>query len=173
MDTLSPRLNPSGRKALRIAVEIVLIVAVIAGIRAWQHTGVASGAAPPLRGMLLDGASYALETDARRPLLVHFWATWCSICALEQGTIDALAREYNVITVAMQSGSASEVSAHLRENSLAFAVINDPDGRLAAQWGVRAVPASFIVGAAGQIRFKEVGYTTRPGLSARLWWAGS
>jgi hypothetical protein len=43
---------------------------------------------------------------------------------------------------------------------------------IAAQWGVRAVPASFIVDGAGQIRFLEIGYTTGAGLRLRLWLAG-
>lgn len=166
-----PELSPARRRALRIAVEIALVIAVLAGIRAWQQAGIASGAAPPLSGTLLDGAPYTLAADPRRPLLVHFWATWCAICRLEQGSIGELARDHAVITVAMQSGAAAEVAAHLREQGLAFAVINDPDGTLAAHWGVRAVPASFIIDAGDRIRFVEVGYTTRLGLAARLWWA--
>jgi len=51
-------------------------------------------------------------------------------------------------------------------------VLNDPDGVIATRWGVRAVPASFIVDGAGQIRFVEIGYTTGIGLRLRLWLAG-
>ena len=40
------------------------------------------------------------------------------------------------------------------------------------QWGVRAVPASFVVDGTGQIRYVEVGYTTGIGLRLRLWLAG-
>jgi hypothetical protein len=29
-----------------------------------------------------------------------------------------------------------------------------------------------VIDAAGRIRFREVGYTTEPGLRLRLWWAG-
>ena len=105
-------------------------------------------------------------------MLVHFWATWCPICRAEQGSIDALARDTPVITVAMQSGDRNAVVQHLRKEELNFPVLNDPDGVIAAQWGVRAVPASFIVDGAGQIRYVEVGYTTGIGLRLRLWLAG-
>jgi thiol-disulfide isomerase/thioredoxin len=125
-----------------------------------------------LAGVQLDGKPVALDAFAGRPVLVHFWATWCPICRAEQGSIDALARDTPVITVAMQSGDRDAVVQHLRNETLSFPVLNDPDGVIAAQWGVRAVPASFIVDGAGRIRYVEVGYTTGIGLRLRLWLAG-
>jgi peroxiredoxin len=105
-------------------------------------------------------------------VLVHFWATWCPICRTEQDTINAIARDTpNVITVAMQSGSRDEVEKYLKQQGLSFPVLNDPDGRIAAAWGVHAVPASFIIDPDGQIRFVEIGYTTETGLRLRLWLA--
>jgi thiol-disulfide isomerase/thioredoxin len=157
---------------LRRAGEAVVVLALILGIRAWQQSGIASGPAPALAGVLLDGKPVALTAFAGRPVLVHFWATWCPICRAEQGSIDALARDTPIITVAMQSGSRDAVMQHMRKEALSFPVLNDPDGAIAAQWGVRAVPASFIVDGAGQIRYVEVGYTTGVGLRLRLWLAG-
>ena len=149
-----------------------MLLVLIVGIRAWQQSGTASGPAPALAGELLDGKPVSLAAFAGRPVLVHFWATWCPICRAEQGSIDTLARDVPVITVAMQSGDRDAVVQHLRKEELSFPVLNDPDGVIAAQWGVRAVPASFIVDGAGQIRFLEIGYTTGIGLRLRLWLAG-
>ena len=149
-----------------------MLLVLIFGIRAWQQSGTASGPAPALAGELLDGKPVSLAAFAGRPVLVHFWATWCPICRAEQGSIDTLARDVPVITVAMQSGDRDAVVQHLRKEELSFPVLNDPAGEIAAQWGVRAVPASFIVDGAGQIRFLEIGYTTGIGLRLRLWLAG-
>ena len=149
-----------------------MLLVLIVGIRAWQQSGTASGPAPALAGELLDGKPVSLAAFAGRPVLVHFWATWCPICRAEQGSIDTLARDVPVITVAMQSGDRDAVVQHLRKEELSFPVLNDPAGEIAAQWGVRAVPASFIVDGAGQIRFLEIGYTTGVGLRLRLWLAG-
>jgi thiol-disulfide isomerase/thioredoxin len=162
----------TARRWRRRALEALVLLVLILGIRAWQQSGTASGPAPALAGELLDGKPVALAAFAGRPVLVHFWATWCPICRAEQGSIDALARDVPVITVAMQSGSREEVIQFLRKEALNFPVLNDPDGMIAAQWGVRAVPASFIVDGAGQIRFLEIGYTTGAGLRLRLWLAG-
>lgn len=40
------------------------------------------------------------------------------------------AREHPTITVAMQSGSAADVSRHMEKESLSFLVLNDPAGQL-------------------------------------------
>jgi len=162
----------TARRWRRRAVEVLVLLVLILGIRAWQQSGTASGPAPALAGELLDGKPVALAAFAGKPVLVHFWATWCPICRAEQGSIDALARDVPVITVAMQSGSREEVIQFLRKEALSFPALNDPVGVIAAQWGVRAVPASFIVDGAGQIRFLEIGYTTGVGLRLRLWLAG-
>jgi len=104
---------------------------------------------------------------------VHFWATWCPVCKAEQGSIAAIAHDHpDVISVAMQSGKPEEVAKYLSDQGIAFPVLNDPDGSISAAWGVHAVPASFIIGPDGQIRFVEVGYTTSLGLRLRLWLAG-
>jgi thiol-disulfide isomerase/thioredoxin len=154
------------------ALNLLLIVAVIAGIRTWQHRDMVSGTAPPLHGVLLDGSAYKLPVKSAQPVLVHFWSTWCPICRAEQGSIDAISHDYpNVITVAMKSGGSDQVVKHLAEQGLSFPVLNDPDGSVSAAWGVHAVPASFIISPDGQIRFIEVGYTSGFGLRFRLWLA--
>lgn len=156
----------------RRAVEALILVIVIVGIRAWQQRDVVSGAAPALAGSLLDGSAYVLPEG--RPVLVHFWATWCPVCSAEQGSIQSIAQgDYEVVTVAMQSGSPADVARHMAEQRLDFPVLNDADGRISAAWGVHAVPASFIVGRDGQIRFVEIGYTTEIGLRLRLWLAAN
>ncbi len=158
---------------LKNALTVLLFVAVVAGIRAWQQRDMTSGAAPALQGVTIAGQSYTLPSHPARPVLVHFWATWCPVCRAEQGTIAAIARDHpDTITVAMQSGRPEEVARHMREQGIAFPAVNDADGSISRAWGVHAVPASFIVAPDGEISFVEVGYTTEIGLRLRLWWAG-
>lgn len=157
----------------RYAVNILLLVVVVTGIRAWQQRDMVSGQAPLLQGVMLSGRAYQLPAHPAKPVLVHFWATWCPICRTEQGAIDAIAHDHaEVITVAMQSGSTGEVTRFMHQQGLDFSVLNDPDGSLSHAWGVNAVPASFIITPDGKIRFIEVGYTTGIGIRLRLWLAG-
>ncbi|MEJ2694892.1 MAG: protein disulfide oxidoreductase, partial [Candidatus Thiodiazotropha sp.] len=114
----------------------------------------------------------SLEPQAgRRPTLVYFWATWCPVCGLTTGNVSELAKDHQVITVAMQSGGADEVRQHLNENAVQFPVILDPQGELARTWGVRGVPTFYVLDAQNRIRFVSAGYTSKLGLLARLWLA--
>lgn len=153
----------------RWAFDIALILVVFLLVQWWQGRPLASGEAPPLAGVLLDGGRFDLAAGRERPILVHVWATWCPVCKLTDATIDGIARDHPVVTVAMQSGGAEEIRAYMRETGLAFPVIADPDAALASRWGVRAVPASFVVDTAGRIRYATVGASTGWGLRLRLW----
>ena len=170
-DLMTVSSNPR-RKWLVWFLEGLVVVIIVTGIQHWRTRDAASGLAPPLSAHLLDGDKFSLAGNTGQPLLVHFWATWCPVCRLEQGSIAALAEEGRVITVALSSGSDAEVRQYLSDEGVAFPVINDPAGTIAADWGVMGVPASFIVDGAGNIRFVTSGYTTGPGLRLRLWLAG-
>lgn len=164
--------KPRKGKWRSYAIEALLLVIVVAGIRAWQQRDMISGAAPVLQGVTLAGQPYRLPAHPDRPVLVHFWATWCPVCSAEQGSIDAISQDnQDVISIAMQSGKSEMVAKHVAEQGIKFPVLNDQDGSVSTAWGVHAVPASFIIGPDGQIRFVEVGYTTSLGLRLRLWLA--
>lgn len=94
------------------------------------------------------------------------------MCELEQDTITALNKDWKVITVAFQSGGEEEVKRYVERKGLQnWPVIVDEEGKLAAQYGVKGVPASYIVDEEGTIRFREVGLTSSWGLRLRLWLA--
>jgi thiol-disulfide isomerase/thioredoxin len=158
----------------RWSLEALLVVVIVAGVQLWQARGLADGVAPPLVGWLVDGRAAsladALKAANGRPVLVVFWATWCPVCKAEEGNVDAVARDWPTLTVAMQSEGAAAVGRHLKERGLNFGAIVDEQGKLAADWNVRGVPTHFIVDSGGNIRFRLVGYTTEFGLRARLWW---
>ncbi len=150
-------------------VQILVIVLVYVGIQAYHKRNSKSGMVPALYGTLLDGRTISPVSLTGRPYLVHFWATWCSICRLEQGSINAIAKDYSIITIATQSGSNEEVAKFASEQNLHFPILVDDSGHWAKIFGVQAYPTSYFVDSKGEIRFVEVGYTTELGLRSRLY----
>ena len=156
------------RRWFRWTSQIAIILAAYLGIRAFQTWGTADGVAPELDAAALDGRRLSLSELRREgPVLVHFWATWCGVCRVEEGNIESVAEDHRVITVATRS-PLHDIQRYAQEQALEMPVLPDPDGRLASAWGVRSFPTSFVVGEDGQIRHVEVGYTTELGLRARL-----
>ena len=151
----------------RRAYEGIAILAVFVVMQAWFARGAVTGPAPPLQGVTPNAEVIALTN---KPTVVHFWATWCGICAAMDDNVDALNGSYDVISVALSSGDGAAVNQHLRERDLSFPVLMDEQGVNAARWGVRGVPTTFLVSADGQVQQVTVGYSTRIGLYARLWY---
>ena len=90
---------------------------------------------------------------------------------MNDGAIDSLAEDMQVITVAMESGGAKDIQKEMDERGLKFPVIVDGLGKLANLYRVKGVPTNYIIDAEGNIRYVEVGYTTGIGLRIRMWLA--
>lgn len=159
-------------KTYRWLIEIALIFIVLFSVRLWMQRDIVSGIAPNIESITLNGSHFNLYKYKKRPVLVHFWATWCPVCKLEQSNIENIAKELPVITIAMQSGDDEKLKMFMKDENLSFNVINDISGKLSQKYNIKGVPVSFIVNSDNKIEFTEVGYTTELGLRMRLWWAG-
>jgi thiol-disulfide isomerase/thioredoxin len=163
--------KPTGkRRVLSWTRDILALIVVVALVQWWQSRDLVHGSAPPLVGHLVNGEPFQLNA-AEGPYLVHFWATWCPICRLEQDTIDAIAGDLPVMTVATTSGTAAEMAEYLQTAALTMPVMLDEDGAVARAWGVNGVPASFVINTDGTIDHAGRGYSTELGLRLRLWFA--
>lgn len=158
-------------RGVKLAIEILIILLIYFAIKAYMQRDLVQGTAPALENTLLNGQVVNLQSYQGKPLLLHFWATWCGVCKLEENSIDAISKDHPVLTIAMSSGSNKELSDYLKNNNLSFPVINDNDGKLVQRFGVNGVPTSFIIDPVGNIAYTEVGYTTSWGLRLRLWLA--
>lgn len=115
---------------------------------------------------LVDGSSYTLPTN--KPLLVHFWATWCPTCKFESPNIEKISKDYEVLTIAVQSGSEMEIEAYMKEHGLTFRTVNDESGFYSRKFNIKAFPTTLIYDKERNLTFSEVGYTTAAGLYARM-----
>jgi len=165
-------MQPSKRRWIRWMLQLAAVVVLLALLNTYNTRGAPRGQAPEISGQLLDGTSVSLQAMRGAPVLLHFWATWCPICGITQATVDAIAADYPVLSVAMDDASPEQILAYMKDHGVDYPVIHDPDYNIARRYGIRGVPSSFILDAGGNIRFVASGYTTNPGLRLRLWWAG-
>ena len=158
-------------RGVKLLLEFCLFLLIFIILQSWMQREMVDGTPPALQGRLLDGQTVNLQSLKGKPVLLHFWASWCGICKLEQNSINAINENYTVISVAMKSGEAADIQLYMDKHKLDFPVVVDADGAIAQRYGVTAVPASFIINSAGRIKFKQTGYTTSWGLRIRLWLA--
>ncbi|MFA5502700.1 MAG: redoxin domain-containing protein [Sulfurovaceae bacterium] len=103
-----------------------------------------------------------------KPIIVHFWGSWCPVCKTEIANINSLAKDYEVITVAVNSGSDQDIKAFLQKRGLQLRVINDENGEIASGFGIEVFPTTLIYDSNGTLQFSEVGYRTVAGLIGRM-----
>jgi len=166
--------KPRKKSRLRqLVINLLALLLVLLVVRWFMQRDVISGQAPVLTGIsIIDQQSVNTANWRGEPYLIHIWASWCRICRLEEGSINGINQSHRVITIAMQSGDDEAVRDYMKQRGIDWLVLNDEQGHLSRQFGVSAVPASFIVDREGVIRFSEVGYTSDWGLRLRLWMAG-
>jgi peroxiredoxin len=158
-------------RAFKPSLQILVILMLFFVVKAYQQRDVVTGAAPVLQSTLLDGQAFDLQSVKGKPVLLHFFATWCPVCKLQQYSVSALSKDYTVVTVALDSGTDLQLQTYLQQHQLKFPVIADKEGVIANRFGVHGVPTSFIIDPQGEIVFTEVGYTSGWGLRFRLWMA--
>ncbi|MDO8454274.1 MAG: redoxin domain-containing protein [Sulfurimonas sp.] len=118
---------------------------------------------------LIDNEKYIFTRD--KPLLIHFWASWCPTCKLEASNIDFISKKFEVVTIAVKSGSDDEVEEFLAANNLTFNVANDDSGFFAKKFNISVFPTTLIYDKDRNLIFSEVGYTSTVGLYLRMLWA--
>ena len=118
---------------------------------------------------LITGEKYLLSED--KATLVHIWATWCPTCKVEASNIQTLSQHYNVLTIAVKSGSNDDIQAWLQESGYDFNTVNDSSGFIASNFQVGVYPTTLIYDKDKNLVFSDVGYTSTIGLILRMWWA--
>ena len=109
----------------------------------------------------VNGKPHRLADYAGKVVLVNFWATWCEPCREEMPSMEALraqlhGRPFGIHAVNVGEG-ARATSAIGEKMRLNFPLLVDRDTKTTRSWGARILPASFVLGADGRIRYSHLG----------------
>jgi thiol-disulfide isomerase/thioredoxin len=95
-------------------------------------------------------------------VLVDFWASWCAPCLSSFPWMDDLQKRHGqqglvVVAVNLDQDRAL-AEAFLRKTAPQFRIEFDAQGALAKQFGVRAMPTSFLIDRSGKLRITHQGF---------------
>lgn len=171
---LLSRLRPS--RLLRFAGEVALVLMVVGAVQGWRgRTLVEDGTpAPDLALRDLDGTLHRLSDYRGRPVMLHFWATWCGVCRREFGALNAVeaARGDGVLLGVVEDGDdAAALRAFVKDRGLTYPVLRG-NSEMSRQWGISVFPTTFYLNSEGRIVTHQMGMTTRWSMRFWLWWAG-
>ena len=117
--------------------------------------------APQIALPVVGGGTSDLGGERGKVLLVNFWATWCEPCRTEMPGLQRLADElqnkpFRLYSVDLQETS-EQVLAFQQQYGLNLHVVLDEDGDVTRAYGVRGLPATFVIDPQGVLRLQRLG----------------
>ena len=99
------------------------------------------------------------EALVGEPRLVNVWATWCPTCLAEHGELLRIraATGLSIVGINYKDDRQAALEWLVRHGDPYDFTIVDPHGDLGVDLGVYGAPETFLVDAAGIIRYKHVG----------------
>jgi len=95
-------------------------------------------------------------------VVLDFWASWCVPCRRSFPWMNEMQHKYaddGLVVIAVNlDNQASDAEAFLQHYPADFAVYYDHERQLAGQYGVEAMPSSFLVGRDGTVVERHLGF---------------
>jgi thiol-disulfide isomerase/thioredoxin len=119
---------------------------------------------------LLDGGAVSLSDYRGQPLILNFWATWCTPCERELPTIARYLQDEDALPVlAINIGeTAEQVAPWLEARGLlgAIPVLLDTETQVQGRYGVLGLPTTYGLDVEGVVRQQKLGEATLNDLRA-------
>jgi thiol-disulfide isomerase/thioredoxin len=161
-------------------VVVLLLGAVVAAVLltgGGGKTAVRSGRPGPMAAPFelpnLDETKGAVSLASFRgkPVLLNFWATWCTPCVQEMPMLEAAHRRTGSKVVFLgvdRQDFRPDAQAFVRRTNVTYASAYDRDGTLDGAYRLRGMPTSVFIDAAGRVVDQVTGPLTESQLDDGL-----
>lgn len=106
----------------------------------------------------MDGEEVTLLSKVGKPIVVNFWASWCSPCKSEmpdfQSVYEELGGEVEFMMINLTDGmreTKDSAMEHVEENEYTFPVYFDTDQSASTIYQITSIPTTFFIDAQGNI----------------------
>jgi cytochrome c biogenesis protein CcmG/thiol:disulfide interchange protein DsbE len=167
LDDGSGRGHVARNAALAVGVVVIALIALLATAKTnderQPEARIVGQAVPVVQGSTLGGGTYDVDDHRGNWVVVNFFASWCTPCRVEQPELVAFDQEHQkagdveIVSVVFQDKEA-DVKAFFDQSGATWPVVVGDTGSIALNFGVTAVPESYIVSPDGQVvaKFENV-----------------
>jgi len=113
----------------------------------------------------LNGRTVTLSEYLKKgPVLINFWATWCSPCKKEMVYLDKFERKYkdeglSILSISVDSQkSLSHVRSYIRANDYIYDVFLDPNRQVFKKLNGNLMPTNVLLDTDGKVLWRHYGY---------------
>ncbi len=154
-------LRTVGSWALTFALAIAVIMVMGGGpLQQGQRIG--------FTAQRLDGSVVRSQELQGKPVLLYFWATWCTACKLTTATVEGFAARHPEIEVlALTAESPQVVRAWAKDRDEALPLVANA-GPVLQSLGIRAFPTTVMLNPDGTVAWNRQGVLLPGELDVRL-----
>lgn len=116
--------------------------------------------APDFRFRFADGATGQLRELRGQPVVINFWATWCTPCVDELPAFEQVYQEAEgrlAILAVNRNELPAAIARFAPSVDVSFPLIADPVGVIGDRYMVQSLPTTYFITSDGHIHARHVG----------------
>ena len=96
-----------------------------------------------------SGQMLGLEDFSEKVIYVDFWASWCAPCRKSLPLYESMKERlpkggFSIVAINLDE-EPKDARKFLDSHPVSYTVLLDPDGSVAEQWQIKAMPSSFLL----------------------------
>ena len=146
----------------------IRISIIVLGVTLSMSSMAQNRSIPAANVQSLDGSTFNtgdIKNDGK-PIIINFWATWCSPCKRELNNIAEIYEEWQdetgvkLVAISIDdTRNVAKVAPYVNGQGWEYDVYIDPNGDFKRALGVNNVPHTFLVDGKGQVVWQHNSYT--------------